>query len=290
MDDASRYTRDYASICGRNVDLNNLVEKHFLSDKVISKLSGELLNAKPFPYLVMDGLFSPELLELMNLEFDAVRWRQWKVTEHKREDRRGTLPDVDFGLASRLYFQTVYSSAVLSFLKKLTCIPDLVTDPSLLNGGFHEIPTGGQFDVHLDYTHHPITQLSNRMVLITFLNRDWKHEYGGQLQLWNGQTQKCEVEIVPEFGRTVLFLNGPDSYHGCPVPVAAPNGRTRRSAAAYFYSPVKQEAPATYTSYMGNVAETKALMRTIRYFLPPVLVDGSRRLLQMLGSAVPRNA
>ena len=42
--------------------------------------------------------------------------------------------------------------------------------------------------------------------------------------------------MQPEFGRTILMPHGPASYHGHTKPLQAPDGRPRRSVAAYFYT------------------------------------------------------
>ena len=90
--------------------------------------------------------------------------------------------------------------------------------------------------MHVDFNQHSVTRLANRLVFITYLNKDWLPSYGGGLELWDVEKNEPVVEILPEFGRSVLFYQSSKSLHGHPKPVAAPNGRPRRSAAAYFYS------------------------------------------------------
>ena len=46
----------------------------------------------------------------------------------------------------------------------------------------------------------------------------------------------CAKEISPTLNRFVAFKTDDFSYHGHPVPLLAPEGRARRSIAAYFYT------------------------------------------------------
>lgn len=275
--------RDHACIGGKLIDLDDLMNPKYLRQGEIEALRDSLYAAKPFPHLVIDDLFSRTLLEEMSKEYDRLALKNWKLSEHAQEDRRGTLPYARMGQATNLYFQTLYSTRFLHFMTQLTGIADLVTDPSLLNGGLHDVPTGGRFDVHIDYTHHPVTRLANRLVMITYLNPDWKDEYGGQLELWNAETKACEVSIVPEFGRTIMFMNGPTALHGCPKPITEPTGRSRRSAAGYFYSPHsgEEEAPH-YTQYLEGTGKKASVMKVVRAVTPPILLDGARRAWRAL--------
>ncbi len=275
--------RNYAVIGGNPIYLDDLMNAKYLRDGEITALRERLYGAAPFAHLVIDDLFSKSLLEEMAREYDRLARKNWKLSDHAREDRRGTLPFASMGPATDLYFQTLYSTRFLYFMTQLTGIADLVTDPSLRNGGLHDVPTGGSFDVHVDYTHHPVTGLSNRLVMITYLNKDWKDDYGGQLELWNAETRTRDVSIVPEFGRTIMFMNGPTALHGCPQPITEPTGRSRRSAAAYFYSPdhMGGDAPL-FTQFMTGNSVRANLTKALRPFLPPILLDTIRRVRRSL--------
>jgi len=72
-------------------------------------------------------------------------------------------------------------------------------------------------------------------VFITYLNKNWRSEYGGALELWDTDEDKFAGEVVPELAARFSTIT-PESLHGHPEPISEPNGRPRRSAAAYFYS------------------------------------------------------
>jgi Rps23 Pro-64 3,4-dihydroxylase Tpa1-like proline 4-hydroxylase len=90
----------------------------------------------------------------------------------------------------------------------------LLPDPYLQGAGFHIVPNGGKFDVHVDRNTAYDTGLIRRLALIIYLNKDWAPEYGGQLELWNSDASRREVSIVPSFNRTVIFELTEESFHG----------------------------------------------------------------------------
>jgi Rps23 Pro-64 3,4-dihydroxylase Tpa1-like proline 4-hydroxylase len=197
--------------------------------------------------------------------------------------KRGSLPNTRLGAATQLYFNTIYSGRFLDFLSRVTGIQGLITDPEFHGGGLHEIPPGGKFSMHIDFNLHPVTRLSNRLVLITYLNKDWLPAWGSALEFWDLETRQRQVSITPVFGRTALFFQSSRSLHGHPDPVKAPKGRTRRSATAYFYSNGRGDEDAALCH--GTLFPTAAarsrhdrFFNAVKYLLPPVVVDAGRRL------------
>ena len=109
-------------------------------------------------------------------------------------------------------------------------------DPHLEGGGLHQIVPGGHLGVHVDFNRHPRTGLERRLNVLMYLNRDWKEEYGGALELWRAEPRRREQRILPLWGRLVVFSTTDRSYHGHPEPLACPEGMTRKSVALYYYS------------------------------------------------------
>ncbi len=93
--------------------------------------------------------------------------------------------------------------------------------------------------------------------------------------------------MEPFFGRAILIYQSSNSLHGHPKPDDAPNGRTRRSAAAYFYSNGRSDGEETHfhTTLFPKTVDTarnEKLSNTLKYLLPPVLVDGVRKVKSLL--------
>ena len=182
------------------------------------------------------------------------------------------------------YFNLISSGRFVQFLQAVTGIAGLLPDPMLRGGGMHQSQPGGKFHMHLDFEKHPVSMLDNRMVFITYLNRGWQPEWGGNLELWDIDTQKKVNEVVPVFGRSVLFCHSDRSLHGHPHPLSPPDGRPRRSLAAYFYSNGREDglAASRYTTYFAppQVDPVRAAVgKAARAVTPPILYDAVRRVL-----------
>jgi hypothetical protein len=68
------------------------------------------------------------------------------------------------------------------------------------------------------------------------LNKDWKEEYGGHLELWNREVTQCEAKILPVFNRLTVFGTTDFTFHGHPNPLLCPEGMTRKSLALYYFT------------------------------------------------------
>jgi Rps23 Pro-64 3,4-dihydroxylase Tpa1-like proline 4-hydroxylase len=261
-----------------------MLNRDLIGSTRLPGLHREFVTAQPFPHIVIDGLFDSVHLDAILREFDGVDRADWISYDNANEVKFGTRPNAQLGPAAQAYFDTIHRGQFVSFLSALTGIPGLVPDPMLRGGGLHEIPVGGQFKVHTDFTRHTDTLLDNRLVVITYLNKEWQPSYGGALELWTKDA--CVREVLPLFGRTIIFSQSAESLHGHPRPVATPDGRTRRSVAAYFYTNGRPDASPPErvgTKFLFPAQETarQRLARAARYIVPPILIDGvkmARRL------------
>jgi Rps23 Pro-64 3,4-dihydroxylase Tpa1-like proline 4-hydroxylase len=125
---------------------------------------------------------------------------------------------------------------VLQFLEKLTGIEGLIPDPYFGGAGPHQIEPGGFLKIHADFNWHPLLKLDRRLNLIVYLNRDWREEYGGHIELWDRGMTRAEQKVLPVWNRTIVFNTTDFSYHGHPTPLACPAGMTRKSVSFYYYS------------------------------------------------------
>jgi hypothetical protein len=273
-----------------NIDNESVFTKGALTRARAAELHQKFSGAKPFPHVIIDQLFHPDFLAKVLNDFN-VGFGDWVHYNTPNEVKRGTRPNAKLGAGSQRYFDVIHRGQFLQFLSAVTGIDGLLPDPSLFGGGLHEIPSGGRFSVHTDFNRHPVTALDNRLVFITYLNKDWQASYGGALELWDAQSQQSVAEVVPLFGRSILFAHTPNSLHGHPNPVAAPGGRTRRSVAAYFYTNGVPEADAETTHTTRFLSSPQfgrwgKLVVTANY-VSPMLMDGARMALR-LGSKIRR--
>ena len=202
-------------------------------------LRAEYASAAPFPHIVIDEFLPPETAQLCLDEFESIGLNEVEPSEgFDRAQERGKrqfAPDHLSGPVQRL-FHAFNSRPFLRVLENISGIEGLVPDPDFLGGGLHELATGGHLSVHADFNHHKRLNLERRINLLIYLNKDWRAEYGGQLELWSEDMARCEKSIVPLFNRAVMFNTTSYSHHGNPQPINHPTGQSRKSIALYYYT------------------------------------------------------
>lgn len=194
------------------------------------------MNDHPFLHTVIDDLIPPRMVRLINEEWPADE-ASWHPYNHKYSQKRACFNPELFGFYTREQLSVMNSAAYTRMLGAQFGLLNLVSDPMLFGGGLHESFAGGFLSIHADFNIHPQTKLIRRLNLLLFLNEDWREEYGGNLELWDGE--KCCESIAPIAGRCVIFETTNRSFHGHPTPMTC-GDRSRRSIALYYYSPAME--------------------------------------------------
>jgi hypothetical protein len=196
----------------------------------------EYANAKPYPHVVFDNFFDPALLDTVLTEFPKPGQIKWQKFDNGQEIKLASAREASFGPVTRLLLYHLNSMTFLQFLSEVTGIPNLISDPGFEGGGLHQIVRGGKLGVHADFNRHRDYGLDRRLNLLVYLNKDWRAEYGGNLELWDRDMTKCEARVAPLFNRVMVFGTTDFTYHGHPDPLQCPEGMTRKSMALYYFS------------------------------------------------------
>lgn len=191
--------------------------------------------ASPFPHRVIDDIFADEVLDEIVAEFDGQAGK-WHRFESKYEKKLQESTDEKLGPVTRRFIHELNSAPFINFLQELTGIEGLIPDPYLIGGGLHKIEQGGKLGVHVDFNQHSKMKVYRRINVILYLNRGWKDEYGGHLELWSKAKLQCVKKITPLFNRLAIFNTTSSSYHGHPAPLNCPQECCRRSLALYYYT------------------------------------------------------
>ena len=208
-----------------------------------SSLSAAYATGQPFPHVVIDGLFDDQVLETVLRDFPAPGEMQWARFDNPSEKKLGYYHEVSaIKPTIRSFLDALNGFETLLFLERVTGIEGLIPDPYFGGGGLHQIEPGGFLKVHVDFNRHPKLNLDRRLNLLIYLNKDWRPEYGGNLELWDAGTKSCARSIEPLFNRTVIFGTTDTSLHGHPIPLATPSGTTRKSVSLYYYTASSENA------------------------------------------------
>ena len=211
--------------------------------------------AQPFPHIVLDGLFSPRLLDRVLEEFERMDRGRWHQADALQERKWSTENPRELGPFTAALIAQLNGGAFVGFLEDLTGIRGLLPDPHLRGGGLHEIRPGGLLGVHADFNMHSRLGVYRRLNLLVYLNKEWQEGWGGALELWDRGGQRCVRTIPPVFNRAVLFDTSNSSYHGHPHALACPSDRSRKSVALYYYTvdyPYDEDRAAHTTIFIDN--------------------------------------
>jgi hypothetical protein len=250
----------------------------------IETLRESYQNAKPFPHLVMDNLFSDAMLEALLPEIDAMQRDGMKNVEQDPRERTLRMKSaVGIGDAGERFLNVVHSAAFLYLLSEITGIWQLIPDPYLQGGGYAAMRRGDYFNVHSDRSVAYDTGLTRRLAMIVFLNKNWSPDYHGRLELWNPDAKRCDVFIEPLFNKTALFEVAFPNYHGVPIPLECPVDRSRQSFILYYHT-VGIDGKTDVTPHTSIFAPrmhgtNRMTMRSLlRDVTPPVLTRALRKL------------
>jgi hypothetical protein len=183
-------------------------------DLVIKK--DDFLDAKPFPYLVLDNFFTPKFFERLNVYLNKVK----KTSDIKKfsssvENEKTIFLNQNISLIEDIA-KNLSDEKWLNNIRELTKISDL-NAPDINHGSlsnYHEMKQNGVLGSHVDHAIHPKTRSKHVLNIIIYLNKNWHHEYGGNTLLYDLKGKKIikKIEYIPN--RAVIFLHTPYSFHG----------------------------------------------------------------------------
>lgn len=198
----------------------------------------QYIAGEPYPHIVIDDLFAPEILDRIVTEFPSSNNRDWHIWDTKHE-LKTTSKGID-GLSTftQLFCLWLSSSEFITEIKNITGLNNICADPMYHGAGLHEMYRDGWLEIHADYTKHYSLPMMRRLNLITYLNRDWEDAWGGELELWDYQDKNRKVSYAPYFNRTIIFPTTDKTLHGVPNKLSCPPNCTRKLISIYYWTPI----------------------------------------------------
>lgn len=198
---------------------------------------------RPFRWTTLEGFFKPEKAEEILAAYPAISEGKWNGTTYIDQKNKFTQTSFDPGSVMDRAFGELNSEAFRKWLERVTDVIDLEGDPKLFGGGLHQSIRGAFLNVHVDYNYHPDTKHHRRLNVLVYMNKDWKEEYEGHLELWDltGKEKRLLGRVPPSFNRMAMFETNEISFHGHPKPLNTPEGVNRKSLAVYYYTATRPE-------------------------------------------------
>ena len=211
----------------------------------------------PTPHLVLDDFLDTAAAQGV-LDAFPPAGEGWIHYLHYNERQLGMNDRARLPAPARAVVDELNSAAFLSLLGSITGM-HLCADPTLEGGGLHQSERGGYLNLHADFTVHPHRPRWRRSLnLLVYLNPDWDESWGGHLELWDPQVQRCVQRIAPRFNRAVLFHTHELSYHGYPDPLRCPHDIARKALALYYFTEEAAPQRPVSTRYRGRPGDSAA--------------------------------
>lgn len=200
-------------------------------------LRARYARGEPFPHVTLDDVLHPDALRAVCEEFETIPEHTWTNYLHLNERKFGHTDVQHWGPTLQALRAELSSGRFVSFVSEVTGIPGLHADDVMDGGGLHRSLPGGFLNVHADFSaHHSKPGWRRRVNLLLYLNPEWDPAWGGELQLWSKDMQRCVTRVSPVANRILLFTTDADSYHGHPEALRFPPGQARRSLALYYFT------------------------------------------------------
>ena len=229
-------------------------------------------SAEPFPHIHFDNFFNEEVAQKALQEFPGENDIDWINYYDGNQKKLANEDEKNMGLFTRDVLYSLNSSLFLRFLEELTGIGGLISDPAFRGGGLHNIYRGGKLGIHADFNKHTKHNLERRLNLLFYLNKDWKEEYGGHIELWDRGMKHCVRRYLPVFNRVVIFTTTDFSFHGHPDPLNCPDTMSRKSLALYYYSQGRSEEETSgqhstiFKTRPGEIIESGLMLKAKKFF------------------------
>ena len=237
----------------------------------IDKLSSDYKNASPFEVVIIDEFLSEYGLRSIDIE----KLNKTPSTKEQSSDfifAKSKFENPKFEEISdslKILREELLSERFQDILKKITG-KNVFVDPQFVGGGVHQGGKGSFLEMHADFTRHPSNKdWIREHNLLLYLNRNWKHEYGGCLDLENSNNGN-KKSIEPIENRMVIMLTKQHTLHGYKK-ISFPENYLRTSIAAYTYSidDGSKSIPYKSTTWQPKT-KAKYLYSRVQNFLVPI--------------------
>ncbi len=250
------------------INFNSLQER-------LVDIRNDFQSKKPFRYTVFENFFKPDVSQAIHDSYPSIKDGRWDSTTYV--DQKNKFQKISFETDSLFHgvFQELNSTSFLQWLSDVTAIDNLIGDDELFGGGLHQSINGAFLNVHVDYNIHPKTKYHRRLNVLVYMNKNWKEEYEGHLELWDLSDNK-KVQLAkysPLFNRCVIFETNEVSFHGHPKPLKTPADVNRKSIATYYYTvdrpenEINLEHNTIYVNTEGVSGQLKRLTSGVKAFL-----------------------
>lgn len=256
-----------------------MINKKYFDPEVIIQLHNSFERATPCKFVVLENFLEDEVAQKLYENFpplEDLNVKRKSINENKKEEYHLERFDPIFGQLQR----AVNAPAVYDMVSRITGIEGLSSTDDALGSGVHQGGPGSFVDIHVDINMNPMKNLHRRINLLIYLNRYWKDEYGGGLELWDKDVKHRGACLLPNFNRAVIMETTEDSYHGYSK-INIPDHESRKSFYCYYYTPISGDFTFRDSRFKTRPDESRS--KELITEAKETIKIGVKRMLKNLG-------
>ena len=259
--------------------LTPVVNTELVNPRTVAAWRDRFRQAQPYKHIVIDDFLRPAVADALYAHFPKpteLRKHYKGLNEKKSEGSNFSAYHEDF----LKVLAAIKSQGFIDWVEGVTGIDDLMLPDDHRGAGVHQGKNGSFLDIHVDFSVHPTLNKHRRLNLLIYLNKHWKEEYGGHLELWNEDVTILGKRVFPGFNRAVIFETTSTSYHGYDV-IKIPESESRKSIYSYYYSPVADDV--VYHDTIFKARPTEGALKRVKTNAKENVKNGIKKTLKKLG-------
>lgn len=260
--------------------MENIIKKEFFTEENLNNLKKQFDIALPYRHIAIDNFLDQDFANKIYDQFpplSVLNKHYHGLNESKSEGSNFESFDPCFQQLK----QSVGSPEMIAALEKITGFKELFTTNDNLGSGVHQGKNGSYLDVHIDFNIHHVQKIHRRLNLLIYLNKNWKEEYGGKVELWNKDVTELGKSYLPILNRCVIFETNEISYHGYST-INVPEGETRKSFYSYYYTPIG-DYKGKYHDTVFKARPEEGALKKIKTDVKETLKNSIKRTMLKLG-------
>ncbi|MGQ0829142.1 MAG: 2OG-Fe(II) oxygenase [Bacteroidota bacterium] len=259
--------------------MKNSINPIYLREEKIKELQQQFETAQPCKHVVLDNFFVEDIANTLYDNFPkltALNVKRKSINENKSEEYHFDRFHPRFNQVRDL----LNTPEMYQWMSKITGIENLTSTYDALGSGVHQGGPGSFVDIHVDINMNPAAKLHRRINLLVYLNKHWKDEYGGGLELWDQGVKNRIQCVMPNFNRAVIMVTDETSYHGYSR-INIPDHESRKSFYAYYYTPAGKDF--VYRDSRFKTRPDESITKTAVTEIKETLKISIKRFLKAIG-------
>lgn len=219
--------------------MESIINPIYFDKSTIAALKATFNSNTPCKHIIMDNFLTEKYADLLYENFPKLEDMHVK-RKSLNEDKKEEYNFDNFHPVFNQVREAIRSQELIDVWHEISGLENLECTLDGYGTGIHQGANGSFVDVHLDYNMHTEKNLHRRLNILIYLNKHWKEEYGGHLELWDGKVTKMEKAVLPSFNKAVIFRTDELSQHGVRK-VTCPENESRKSFYGFYFNAIGKD-------------------------------------------------